>query len=93
MEALYRVIEGKETKVAEKPTLEKSTFTMSIIKNIFKTKERRALEAYELVNGDGGLTDKGRAEFVDYLWEKSDDAREAFIAEVVKYSEEEKGKK
>ena len=70
----------------------KKTF-MSVIKNIFKTKERKALEFYSIVNGDGGLTDAGRQEFVDYLYQKMEAEKKAFIADIVAEYEKEKEKK
>jgi len=66
---------------------------MSVIKNIFKTKERKALEYYAIVNGDGGLTDTGRQEFVDYLYQKMEAEKKAFIADIVAEYEKEKEKK
>jgi hypothetical protein len=58
----------------------KNNKLMSVIKNIFKSEERKALEHFGVVNGDGKLTDTGRAEFVDYLYEKMNTEREAFVA-------------
>jgi len=66
---------------------------MSVIKNIFKTKERKALEFYSIVNGDGGLTDTGRQEFVDYLYQKMEAEKKAFIVDIVAEYEKEKEKK
>ena len=67
--------------------------SMSVIKNIFKTKERKALEFYSIVNGDGGLTDAGRQEFVDYLYQKMEAEKKSFIADIVAEYEKEKEKK
>ena len=63
---------------------------MSVIKNIFKTKERKALEHYNIVNGDGGLTGIGQSEFVDYLYETLKEKRCAFIKKIIEAYKEEK---
>ena len=63
---------------------------MSVIKNIFKTKERKALEHYNIVNGDGGLTSTGQSEFVDYLYETLKEERNAFIKKIIEAYKEEK---
>jgi hypothetical protein len=57
--------------------------TMSVIKNIFKSKEKKALEHYGITNGDGGLTQTGREELLDYLWETNKELRKEFIKKVV----------
>ncbi|MFA5197698.1 MAG: hypothetical protein WC437_04755 [Patescibacteria group bacterium] len=63
---------------------------MSIIKNIFRTKEQKALTHYNIINGDGGLTSDGQDEFLDYLWETMTEERKDFTAKVVKEYDEEK---
>jgi len=65
---------------------------MSIIKDIFKSKEQKALSQYGITNGDGGLTGDGRGEFVDYLWETDKETRKAFISKVIEKYEEDKKK-
>jgi len=57
--------------------------TMGVIKNIFKSKEKKALEHYGITNGDGGLTQTGREELLDYLWETNKELRKEFIKKVV----------
>ena len=56
---------------------------MNIIKNIFKSKEKRALEHFDITNGGGGLTNNGSYEFIDYLWEIMKDERKDFIKRIV----------
>jgi len=56
---------------------------MNIIKNIFKSKEKRALGHFDITNGDGGLTNNGSYEFIDYLWETMKDERKDFIKRIV----------
>jgi hypothetical protein len=56
---------------------------MSTIKNIFKSEERKALEHYDIVNGDGGLTQKGQLEFVDFLFEKNKEMADEFKKVIV----------
>ena len=56
---------------------------MSIIKNLFKSKDHRALEHFGLVNGDGGLTEAGQKEFIDFCWEKMEAERKEFIGKIV----------
>lgn len=58
------------------------TKTMSIIKNLAKSKERKALEEFNLLNEDGSLNERGRSEFVTFLFEGTAKAEfEAKIAE------------
>lgn len=71
----------------EKPNKQRKR-VMSIIKNLFKTKEQKALAYYNLTNGDGGLTDEGRKEFADYLWETDKDKRKEFVAKIVEQYDE-----
>ncbi len=63
---------------------------MSVIKNIFKSKERKALENFSIVNGDSGLTETGRGEFVDYLFEVMTEEKKAFIAKIIEAYDEQK---
>ena len=56
---------------------------MNIIKNIFKSKEKRALGHFDITNGDGGLTNNGSCEFIDYLWKIMKDERKDFIKRIV----------
>ena len=65
---------------------------MNIIKNIFKTTEQKALSHYGITNGDGGLTETGRAEWIDYLWETLAE-RKDFIAKIVEEYKNEKKEK
>ena len=81
---------SEETKVPSEP--KKRTKIMSIIKNIFKSTEQKALSHYELTNGDGGLTEIGRAEWIDYLWETMAE-RKDFIAKIVEEYKKEKKEK
>lgn len=57
--------------------------TMSVIKNAFKSTKRKALEFFDIVDGDGGLTDTGRVEFVDYLYETNKELRKGFEDKIV----------
>lgn len=61
---------------------------MSVIKDLFKNKTQRATEHFEITNGNGGLTEKGRAEFIDYLWEVMKAERTAFEQKIVEAYEE-----
>jgi hypothetical protein len=61
---------------------------MSVINNLFKGKTRKALEHFELVNGGGGLTEKGRGEFVDLLYNTDEKLKAAFDKKVVEAYEE-----
>lgn len=70
------------------PTDKPKKTIMSVIKDIFKSKEARALSHYNITNGDGGLTDIGKNEFVDYLWETDQETRKSFIAKIVEKYEE-----
>lgn len=74
----------------EKPNKQRKKIMMSIIKNIFKTKEQKALSYYGLTNGDGGLTNEGRSEFMDYIWETDKEAKKEFITRIVEQYEEDK---
>ena len=63
---------------------------MSVIKDIFKSKENRALSNYGITNGDGGLTTSGREEFIDFLWETMTEQRKDFTSKVVEKFDEDK---
>lgn len=65
---------------------------MGIIKNVFKTKKEKALSEFEITNGDGGLTDEGRNEWIDFLWEKEEDLKAEFVDLMVKEYEKKKKK-
>ena len=65
------------------PESKKETKKMSIIKNIFKTTEQKALAHYGITNGDGGLTETGRVEFVDYIYHTDKEIKEGFIKEII----------
>jgi len=56
---------------------------MSIIKDSFKSKEKKATDALSITNGSDGLTGTGREEFIDYLWETMTEVKKDFIAKVV----------
>jgi hypothetical protein len=56
---------------------------MSVIKNIFKSEERKALEEFNITNGDGGLTGTGREELLDYLWATNKELRKEFTEKIV----------
>ena len=56
---------------------------MSVINNIFKSKERKALEHFGLVNGDGGLTDLGRVELANLIYETNKELRDDFHKKIV----------
>lgn len=81
-EQLYRPQTYSTTNTFDQKQVEKTknNTIMSVIKNIFKSEERKALEHFGVVNGDGKLTDTGRDEFVDFLYEKMNTEREAFVA-------------
>ena len=81
---------SEEAKAISEPA--KETKRMNIIKNIFKSTEQKALAHYEITNGDGGLSDIGRAEFIDYLWETLAE-RKDFIAKIVEEYKNEKKEK
>lgn len=63
---------------------------MSVVNNIFKSKERKALEFYGLVNGDGGLTDSGALELARFIYETDTELKAKFIAKIVEEYEAEK---
>jgi len=66
---------------------------MSIIKDFFKTEERKALEKYGIVDGNGDLTSTGQKEFVDFLFEKLKEEKKEFVALIVKQYRIDLGKK
>lgn len=53
--------------------------TTKVIRNLFKKKEQKALEHYEIVNGDGGLTEKGQKEFIDFVYETGKTEKAEFV--------------
>ena len=81
---------SEETRVTSEP--KKETKIMSIIKNIFKSTEQKALSHYGITNGDGGLTETGRAEWIDYLWETLEE-KAGFILNIVEEYKKEKKEK
>ena len=66
---------------------------MSIIKDFLKTEERKALEKYGIVDGNGDLTSTGQKEFVDFLFEKLKEEKKEFVALIVKQYRIDLGKK
>ena len=76
----------------EKPNKQRKRI-MSIIKDIFKTKEQKTLAYYNLTNGDGGLTEDGQKEFIDYIWETDEAKRKEFVAKIVEQFEEDHKRK
>lgn len=89
-QSFEKVEYGKPISITDSP--KSRTKIMAIIKNIFKSKEQKALSQYELTNGDGGLTEKGRNEFIDYLWETDKETRKDFIKKIVEQYEEDNKK-
>ena len=65
---------------------------MSLIKNLFKSKEDQAKEGLGLSDGNGGLNDYGRVEWADFLYKKLEKEREEFDALLVEKWEEGKKK-
>jgi len=63
--------------------------TMSVIKNAFKPKVRKALDYFELANGTD-LNDRGRAEFVDFLYKKLEKEPKEFNEKIMEAYDEEK---
>ena len=60
----------------------------TIIKDSFKTKKEKAYAKYSITNGDGGLTQTGREEFVEYLFLTDKVLREGFDAKLLEKYEE-----
>jgi hypothetical protein len=65
----------------------------NVIKNKFKTKERKALEFFGIVNGNGGLTDKGQSEFIDFIFETGKTDKIEFVKTIIEAYDEENKKK
>lgn len=65
---------------------------MNIIKNAFQSKKQKALAHFNITNGDGGLTNDGQREFVDFLWETNKADRDAFIKKIIEAYEERQNK-
>ena len=63
---------------------------MGVIKDVFKSETRKALEHYDIVNGDGGLTEKGRQEFVDFMWATEESSKKFTDTIVREYKKEKK---
>lgn len=61
---------------------------MSIITNLVKSKEKKALEEFGLINADGTLNDRGLAEFATFLY--VGEAKTAFEAKIVEAFEAKK---
>ena len=78
--------------IVKKIGTDKKEKIMSVIKNLFKTTERKALEYFSIINGDGGLTNTGKEEFIDFLYEKMTEERKEFIKKIVEAYKEEKKK-
>ena len=56
---------------------------MNIINNVFKTKENKALELFDM-GSVKQLNDRGQSEFVDFLFETLKEDRKAFLDVIVK---------
>lgn len=63
--------------------------TMSIINNTFKSKENKAMEKFGLGTTDQ-LNERGRYEFVDYLFQNLPEQKKGFLEKIVEASKEEK---
>lgn len=79
-----------ETETEEEAPLKTKKTFMSIIKDLTKSKEQKALESFGLLNSDNTLNEEGRREFVTFLFQG--DAKTAFEAEIVKAYEEKRKK-
>jgi len=55
---------------------------MSVITNIFKSEEDKALEHFEL-GSKNNLNEKGLMEFLSFLYEQNREAKEGFLAKIV----------
>lgn len=62
---------------------------MSIISNTFKSKENKALEYFGLGTIES-LSEQGRKEFIDFLWETLKEDKKAFLAKIVEAHKEDK---
>lgn len=60
---------------------------MSVINNVFKSKENKALEHFGL-GSTKELTDAGRKEFVDFLFETMNEAKKAFLVKIAEAHKE-----
>ena len=60
--------------------------TMSIISNALKSKENKALEAFDLGTTEQ-LTNQGRAEWMDFLFSNMPEQKAAFLAKIVEANE------
>ena len=56
---------------------------MNIINNVFKTKENKALELFDM-GSVKQLNNRGQSEFVDFLFETLKEDRKAFLDVIVK---------
>ena len=63
--------------------------TMSIINNAFKSKENKAMENFGLGTTDQ-LNERGRDEFVDYLFQNLPEQKKGFLEKIVEAGKEEK---
>jgi len=63
---------------------------MGVIQNAFKSTLRKAQEKYEIVNGDGGLTPKGREELVDFIFATNEELRDGFNNKILEQYEKDK---
>ena len=61
---------------------------MHIINNVFKSKENKAFEYFGLGNTKE-LTNRGRSEFIDFLFEILTEDRKAFLEKIVEAHKEE----
>jgi len=62
---------------------------MSIISNAFKSKENKALEYFNLGTTET-LSERGRQEFIDFLWETLKEEKKAFLSKMVEAYKEDK---
>ena len=62
---------------------------MSIISNAFKSKENKALEHFGLGTIET-LSERGRQEFIDFLWETLKEEKKAFLSKMVEAYKEDK---
>ena len=63
--------------------------TISIINNAFKSKENKAMENFGLGTTDQ-LNERGRDEFVDYLFQNLPEQKKGFLEKIVEAGKEEK---
>ena len=62
---------------------------MSIISNAFKSKENKALEYFNLGTTET-LSERGRQEFIDFLWETLKEEKKSFLNKIVEAYKEDK---